>query len=47
MKKDPTETGVYDVDYINLFLDRGLWHALVNMVMKVRITYTTENILTT
>jgi hypothetical protein len=37
IKMDLRETGLGDVDWINLAQDRDKWQALVNMVMNLRV----------
>jgi hypothetical protein len=46
IKKDLTEIGFGDVDWIDLDQDRDRWRALVNTVMNLRVPQNAGNFLT-
>ena len=47
IKIDLQEVGCEDMDWIQLAQDRDRWHALVNVVMNLRVPKNTGNFLTT
>jgi hypothetical protein len=46
IKMDLQEMGCRVVDWIDLAQNKDRWRALVNAVMKQRVTYNVENFLT-
>jgi hypothetical protein len=40
------QEGVWGMDWIELAQNRGMWRALVNVVMKLPVSYSAGNLLT-